>query len=92
MQSSWYSNSVPQFKLPGDSYYHAVTDAIDAGIQGADNKKNGTDVDAFAEEVVKRVVKGETGKIWGGAMASLVKFVDGWLPVWVLVSQSTLRR
>jgi 1-acylglycerone phosphate reductase len=92
VQSSWYSNSVPQFKLPGDSYYYAVTDAIDAGVQGADNKKNGTNVDAFAEEVVRRVVKGEKGMIWAGAMASLVKFVNGWLPVWVLVSQSTLRR
>jgi 1-acylglycerone phosphate reductase len=83
VQSSWYSNSMPQIELPEDSYYHLATDAINAGMQGDDNKKNGMNVDAFAEQVVKSVVNGSRGKIWAGAMAPLVKWVTGWLPVWV---------
>ena len=92
VQSSWYSNSMPQIELPEDSYYHAVTDAIDAGMQGADNKKNGTNVDVFAEEVVGKVVMGQRGKIWVGAMGGLVKWVSGWFPVWVLVCRSISKR
>lgn len=84
VQSSWYSNSIPQIQLPEDSYYHSVTDAINAGMQGDDNKKNGTDVDVFAEQVVKSVVNGGRGKLWAGTMAPLVKWVTGWLPVWIL--------
>jgi 1-acylglycerone phosphate reductase len=83
VKSSWYSNSVPQIELPEDSYYHLAIDAINVGMQGDENKKNGTNVDAFAEQVVKSVVNGGRGKIWAGAMAPLVKLVTGWLPVWV---------
>jgi 1-acylglycerone phosphate reductase len=92
VQTAWYSNSMPQIKLPEDSYYHAVTDAINAGMQGVDNKKNGTNVDVFAEEMARRVVKGERGKIWVGAMAGLVKWVTGWFPMWVVVRWFTFKR
>ncbi|KAF2786109.1 putative short-chain dehydrogenase/reductase [Melanomma pulvis-pyrius CBS 109.77] len=84
VQSVWYSNSVPPFVLPEDSYYRPVVDAINDGLQGADNKKNGMDVDIFAENVVKQVVRGQRGRIWAGALSGLVKWTTAWMPGWVL--------
>lgn len=86
VRTVWYSNSVPPFVLPEDSYYRSVVDAINDGMQGTDNKKNGMDADVFAEVVVKRVVRGERGRIWAGALSGLVKWTTAWMPGWVLVS------
>lgn len=75
---------MPQIKLPEDSYYHSVQDAINAGMTGEDNKKNGMNVDTFAELVVKDVIGGRKGLVWRGALSALIYWVSWLAPTWVL--------
>lgn len=88
VQSSWYSNSMPQINLPDDSFYLPVVDNVNAGMTGEDNKKNGMNVDDFGKRVADRVLAGKEkdGKIWEGASSGLVYWVSAWFPGWVLVS------
>jgi hypothetical protein len=83
IQSSWYSNSIPQIRLPEDSYYQLVTDAINEGMTGTDNKKNGTNVDVFSEQVVNEVVKARPGLVWKGALSGLVYWLSQ-LPTFIM--------
>jgi 1-acylglycerone phosphate reductase len=87
IQSSWYSNSVPQVKLPEHSYYHPVIENINAGMTGIDNKEKGTNVDEYAEQVVRDILGRKEGMVWRGAMSGMV-WLASLLPTWVMVSFS----
>jgi 1-acylglycerone phosphate reductase len=87
IQSSWYANSVPQVKLPSDSYYHSAIENISAGMTGIDNKEKGTNVDEYAEQVVRDILARKEGMVWRGAMSGMV-WMASLLPTWVMVSFS----
>ncbi|KAF2729344.1 NAD(P)-binding protein [Polyplosphaeria fusca] len=85
IQSQWYANSVnSDLVLPEDSYYHLVLQQIRDGLDGKASEKQGTNVDVFAEEVVRKVLEeGKTGAIWAGALEGTFKWMQ-WLPNTVL--------
>ena len=84
VKTNWYSN-VPTFTLPLDSLYLPVVKHIEAGATGVDNAKNGTPVDVYAESVVKHLLGGANGRIWHGALSTLVWSLS-LLPYSVMVS------
>lgn len=85
VQSAWYSNSIPSLTLPKDSYYHSVTEQINAGVRGDSNKESGTNVDVFAEQVVSDVLSGKSGYVYRGALSTVVKWVGSVAPRWFMV-------
>ncbi|KAF2121305.1 putative hydroxybutyrate dehydrogenase [Lophiotrema nucula] len=84
IQSQWHANSVPTMTLPADSYYHPALEQINGSLAGVNNKKIGTPVLEYGEDVVKQVLKDRTGRLlWGGAMSGTVWWCQ-FLPQWVL--------
>ncbi|KAF2648588.1 NAD(P)-binding protein [Lophiostoma macrostomum CBS 122681] len=82
--SEFYTNN-PKHTLPTDSLYHAVSEDVQDAILGKGPYSGGTEVQKFADDVVKQVLKqGTKGKLWWGEGTGLVKFATGWLPAWVL--------
>ncbi|OCL12932.1 hypothetical protein AOQ84DRAFT_360221 [Glonium stellatum] len=71
VQTNWYHN-VPHFALPPDSLYLPVVNHIQASANGYENAKRGTSADVYAENVVKQLLGGADGKIWHGALSTLV--------------------
>ena len=73
------------FALPAGSRYKDVEKEIGARARGEDGVTRMAP-GVFAEKVVGDVVGGVNGTVWRGGLASVVRFVAGWLPVSVSVS------
>lgn len=71
VKTNWYNN-VPTFILPSDSLYLPVVKHIEAGATGVSSAKNGTPANVYAESVVKHLLGGANGRIWHGALSTLV--------------------
>jgi 1-acylglycerone phosphate reductase len=86
IKTSFMSNiKEPQF--PPNSYYLAIEEKAKALARGEDGYSR-TNREVFAENVVKDVLAGKTGKIWHGANATLTKVTTAVMPVWVVVCHS----
>ena len=84
VKTNWYNN-VPTFILPSDSLYLPVVKHIEAGATGVDSAKNSTPANVYAESVVKHLLGGANGRIWHGALSTLVWSLS-LLPCYVMVS------
>ena len=76
--TNFFSRTAP-YQLPPSSIYRPIENIIadaDAGKLNPD----GSNVDAFATELVKDILGGTRGQIWKGKMASMSKFVTTWVP------------
>lgn len=73
------------FKLPEDSMYKSIEGIIGDRARGGDGSKRES-AQEYAENVVKDILAGKTGKVWRGGGAGGVKFASTWLPQSVMVS------
>lgn len=79
------------FKLPDDSLYKPIEETIATRARGGDGRPR-EDLTTYSNKVVSEITGGKSGKIWYGENAGSVKFVTGWLPEWVMVSEVILAR
>ncbi|OKL64223.1 hypothetical protein UA08_01024 [Talaromyces atroroseus] len=61
------------FKLPEDSLYKSIEDAVAVRARGQDGKER-MNLMVYSNEVVSRIVQGETGKFWFGERAESIKY------------------
>jgi 1-acylglycerone phosphate reductase len=78
-----FHNNTPPSALPAHSLYRPIEQYIQNSAQGKNSPK-GTDVNVFAEQLVKDVLRGKKGQIWRGNMASMTKWVSSWVPWGIL--------
>ncbi|KAL4919866.1 FAD-binding domain-containing protein [Aspergillus aurantiobrunneus] len=67
------------FKLPEDSLYKPVEEAIASRAQGGDGNKR-EDLMAYSAKVVTEITNGKAAKFWCGAQAGATKFGVTYLP------------
>lgn len=80
--TSFLANStVPD--LPPQSRYLAVTKEFKALAKGEDGLDR-TPSDKFADDVVRDVLSGCSGKTWRGAKATLTRYATPVLPMWAM--------
>lgn len=86
--SSNFDANNSDFSLPSDSRYGTIGEIIKGWATGT-TKPPGSTPEQFAESCMKDIVgEGKNGLTWRGANASAVKFLVGYLPGFVLVSES----
>ena len=73
------------FKLPPTSKYLAIEDAIANRARGGDGFAR-MDTERYAEHVVKDVLRGATGRLWVGNIATVTKWTSALLPDSLIVS------
>lgn len=73
------------FSLPENSYYRPIEEQLRRRAEGEAGYK-AMRTDLYAEQVVKDIISGKTGKLWRGTMAAPVKYLMWWLPTWLTVS------
>lgn len=73
------------FSLPETSYYRPIGDQLRRRAEGEAGYK-AMRTDLYAEQVVRDIINGKTGKIWRGTMAAPAKYLMWWLPTWLAVS------
>jgi len=82
-----FKANVPVPNLPANSLYLPVKANIEA-ISRGEKLKNPQPSDAYAEEVVKDVLGGKTGKTWRGTDAVTGRIAKLLFPGWLIVSLS----
>jgi hypothetical protein len=86
IKTNIWENMSGNVKLPERSYYKIAESLIAENTEGGKDRDSRTDRDDFAKLLVADVEKGQTGKIFRGAMSGLVKFGGTWFPQWLIVS------
>lgn len=71
-------------ELPANSRYKAVEENYQRALRG--EGYTATNADVYAEQFVRAVKRGQTGKVWIGKQASLVRYGKQVLPTTVIVS------
>jgi 1-acylglycerone phosphate reductase len=79
-----FMNNIKEPQFPPDSHYLAIEEKAKALARGEDGYPR-TKREVYAENVVKDVLAGKTGKVWHGANATLTRAVNVVAPVWVVV-------
>lgn len=74
------------FSLPPGSMYKSMEGIIREKVKGGALSSKPTSAEDFAEEVVKNVLGGRTGKTYSGALAWAAKWAIWWFPGWLFVS------
>jgi 1-acylglycerone phosphate reductase len=86
VESNIMSNG-PEFDLPSGSVFASVADNISALAKGKDGTaKSRMKSKDYAERVVGDILKGSTGKIWRGGMATMVRYASAYAPAFITVS------
>lgn len=73
------------FKLPDGSLYKPIESTIAANARGEDGFER-MDLTEYTNEVVSRIIQGETGKFWYGNNAESTKHTIKHLDISVMVS------
>ena len=72
-----FHQSVPSINLPSTSPYKPIEQQI---VESGQNDPKGSDQTAFANQLVKDILKRKSGFVWRGQMASMTKWVSKWVP------------
>lgn len=83
IETSFMSN-IKEPHFPPDSHYLAIEEKAKALARGEDGYAR-TKREVYAENVVKDVLAGKTGKVWHGASATMTRVTNAVVPVWVVV-------
>jgi 1-acylglycerone phosphate reductase len=73
------------FKLPATSKYLAIEDSIANRARGGDGYAR-MDTKKYADQVVTDVLRGTTGRLWVGNLATIAKWTSALLPDSLIVS------
>lgn len=73
------------WKLPTDSIYKPIEDAIAERARGHDGFER-MDTMAYANKVISDIERGASGKVWRGSSATSVQFGSVFLPTSWMVS------
>ena len=76
--TKFHANNAP-YQLPPDSMYRSVEKYI-ANTDSGKLNPEGSNVDVFAEDLVKDILRGTRGQIWVGKLAGMCKFMSKWVP------------
>ena len=68
-----------QFKMPPTSRYRSIEKEIAGRARGDDGVPR-MQTSVFAEKVVNDVLWGANWQIWHGGWASLVRYMNSWMP------------
>ncbi|KAH7077762.1 hypothetical protein BKA63DRAFT_271518 [Paraphoma chrysanthemicola] len=77
-----FLNNIQPVELPKDSYYMSIKDVID---DHPENVPFGMKPEVFANDVLRRVEKGSTGKAWVGGAIPMIRMALWFFPQWALV-------
>jgi 1-acylglycerone phosphate reductase len=83
IETNLFTNS-PEHKLPADSLYREAGKEIALRATGTDVSKRSKSED-FARDLVQDTLRGASGRVYRGAMASSVRFASTCIPTSVLV-------
>jgi 1-acylglycerone phosphate reductase len=72
------------WRLPENSLYRSIEETIANRTRGEDGVERSSLME-HANEVVKKIVNGKSGKLWCGARAGMTKFGVEWLPQSIMV-------
>ena len=75
----------PEFKLPPDSLYQSIDRDIAARAKMDDVTQMGTELDIYAESIVRDVLANTEGTVWRGAFASFLRCCHMILPRYLFV-------
>ncbi|PWY87800.1 NAD(P)-binding protein [Aspergillus sclerotioniger CBS 115572] len=81
VESNIYSNG-PALEIPASSYYQQVRESIFDGAAGKFIIKTES-AEVCARHVVSDVLNGQSGQIWRGGLAGIVKWANRLLPGWL---------
>ena len=84
VQTNVAANSA-HFQLREGSFYVATEKELTRQSEGKSSFA-GEPAPVFADKIVGDVLRGATGRVWRGKMASIVWFMTSWFPEWLLVS------
>ena len=85
IETNLFANAPEQQRLPEDSLYKAAEEKIALRTTGKDVPQRSKRED-FARDLVKDILRGASGKVYKGAMASSIRFASTYIPTSVLVS------
>jgi 1-acylglycerone phosphate reductase len=77
-------DKVPPVVLPEGSPYVVVEKQIN-DLAEVPEEKDQMPVDRFAEELFNDILAGKTGHIYKGAMSSTARYLNWFMPTWILV-------
>jgi 1-acylglycerone phosphate reductase len=80
---SEFVNNLPTLPYPEDSYYATIKDIVPSEM---DQSSLYMKPDVFAQDIVRHVERGATGKLWVGGGAGMMRTALWLLPEPVLVS------
>ncbi len=78
-----FLENLQPLELPEGSYYAGIKDIIE---KQEENISFGMKPEVLAEDVRRRVERGETGKVWVAGGATLIKWFIWLVPQWGTVS------
>ena len=84
VESNFHANN-PSFHLPADSLYKPIEQQI-ADTDAGKHSPPGTNTAAFADQLVKDVLRGGEGQLWRGKMANITRWVSKWVP-WIILDK-----
>jgi hypothetical protein len=71
--------------LPANSLYKPIEDRVTQVARGVDGVSR-TPLMDYSTGVVHAIIAGKTDKIWAGSTVSQIRFMNSWLPSWIMVS------
>jgi 1-acylglycerone phosphate reductase len=92
IESSFHVNlNSDSFSLPENSEYKSMEELIRGMMRGKGKSGEASTAEEFAEEVVRDVLRGKTGKTYSGALGWSGKWLFWWWPDWLFVSFLRIR-
>ncbi|MCJ1250991.1 hypothetical protein MMC30_008222 [Trapelia coarctata] len=76
--TNFHANS-PEYRLPPSSIYQPIERFI-ADTDSGKLQPPDTELDAFAADLVRDILKGRKGQVWLGNLARMTKWVSTWVP------------
>lgn len=83
VQTNLFVNT-PEYQLPADSRYKAARKEIASRATGVDVPRRST-TEEFAQDLVQDILRGATGKVYRGEMATSVRYATACIPTAILV-------